>query len=110
MDGSRAAPLFTLAACPNDQHAIVASVARDLIDGGRGTLSRAFGAESLDRLPTEHPQHISVRKAPAQKRLIANARHRGDVSSAMVTGRGDPIRAEVCIEAPEPAENVVAFG
>ncbi|MFM8303988.1 MAG: DUF4268 domain-containing protein [Actinomycetota bacterium] len=109
IDDSKPAPLFTLAAYPNDWHATLAQSARIATAGGKAALYQGFWEEYLVRLHAQFPTRTNVRKAPAQNWLSVNFRRRGHIQYSLVFGRGDQIRAEVYIDTGDGQENLAIF-
>jgi hypothetical protein len=110
--GSTPAPLFKLAAQPNDFHAQAAAAAKASSEdaSGIGALYASFWERFLDQLKDGHPTWTRVRKGPAENWLALPSPFKGlSYYSVSFPSRPPRLRCELYLDSPDPAEVEARF-
>jgi hypothetical protein len=113
IDGSPPAPLFKLAAQPNDFHAQAAAAAKASSEGasGIGALYAVFWERFLSQLKDRHPTWTRARKGPSENWLALPAPFKGlSYYSVSFPSRPQRLRCELYLDSTDPAEVESRFG
>ena len=110
--GSEPAPLFKLAAQPNDWHAQVAAVTKVTADSasGKGQFYRAFWARFLERIHTERPGWTKARKPGADNWLDMPSAFKGvGARYSLNFPKGSQLRHELYIDNGDADTNLAVL-
>ena len=105
--GSVPAPLFTLAAQPNDLHAQAAMAAQAASGdtSGLGALYAAFWQRFLEEVTARHPGWTSARGGPAANGLFLPSQFKGLASYGVnFPSRPKRLRCELYLHSADPAD------
>ncbi len=109
---SPAAPLFTLAAQPNDFHAQAAAAAKASSEDASGVSAQyaAFWQRFLEQLRDQHPAWTRARKGPAENWLTPPSPFKGlSYYCVSFPSRPQRLRCELYIDSEGPAEVEARF-
>lgn len=111
IDESAPAPLFKLAAQPNEFHAQAVSAAKSSSQDatGKGALYLAFWERCLERFHEERPQWTRARKAQADNWFSMPSPFKGMNVYSISFPTGGRLRSELYLDALDPDEVVALY-
>lgn len=102
---SAVAPLLETRVEPSDWHARLSAVARSATEAtGKPALYQQSWGRFLDRVHSEHPGWTRARSAPTGNWLNLPCPLKGDAHYALSFAQGGRLRAELYVDAPDPAQ------